>query len=132
PMPPCATRSSNTLVCRLKSSALRALSSATAIRAVLRVIEPMQHHDIASAVEDDDGHAPVVLYGFDLGRRHYFLGGLNPDRRPIGRRRRRGWRLLGAGRRRSHDDSKGRSKYCLALLLHVSSRCLLSGLRRMP
>src|SRR5262249_41657868 len=94
PMPPCATRSSNTLVCRLKSSALRALSWATAIRAVLRVIEPMQHHDIASAVEDDDGHAPVVLYGFDLGRGHYFLGGLNPDRRPIGRRRRRGWRLL--------------------------------------
>jgi hypothetical protein len=30
-MPPCATRSSNTLVGRLKSSALRALSSATAI-----------------------------------------------------------------------------------------------------
>jgi hypothetical protein len=31
-------------------------------RAVLSVIKPMQHHDMAGAVQDNDGHRPIVLH----------------------------------------------------------------------
>src|ERR1700730_14529066 len=67
PMPPCATRSSNTLLRRRKTSSVCALSSARRDRAVLCVVEPVQHYRMAGAVENDYGHRPVVLHRLCLG-----------------------------------------------------------------
>src|SRR5262249_41477977 len=43
-------------------------------RAVLGVVELVEHHDMAGAVENGDGHAPVVLHRLRLRGRHHFFG----------------------------------------------------------
>src|SRR5262245_32206449 len=63
PMPPWATKSPKALLGRLKLIALSALSSAAMREAVLGIVELVQHHHMAGAVEDDDGHRPP-LAGF--------------------------------------------------------------------
>jgi hypothetical protein len=72
-------------------------------RAVLRVIELLQHDDMTSAVENDDRHGPIVFYRLGLGGRHHFLGRIETNRRTVGRCRWRRWRrrLLGDGRNNS-------------------------------
>src|SRR5262245_24902595 len=71
-----------------------------------------------SAVENGDGHAPVVLHGLGLSGRHDFLGCLKRNWRSVGRRWRWGWRLLSAGRRRCQHDGDDGGKCCLAVRLH--------------
>src|SRR6516225_1194877 len=52
--------------------------------AVLGVIKPMQHHDMAGAVQDNDGHWPIVLHRFCLGGHHRLLGRLESNRWAVG------------------------------------------------
>src|SRR5207248_6538358 len=67
-------------------------------RAVLCVVEPVQHYRMAGAVENDDGHRPVVLHRLRLGGSHHLLGRIETDRGAVGcrRGRRGGSRLLSA------------------------------------
>ena len=67
PMPPCATRSSKTLLGRRKSSAVSAPCPQLREWNRLCVVEPVQHSRMAGAVENDYSHRPVVLHG--LSRR---------------------------------------------------------------
>src|SRR5262245_48919744 len=90
-------------------------------RAVLRVVQFVQHHDMASAVEDGDRHAPVVFHGLRLRGRHHFFRCLKPNGRSIGRCRRCGRRLLSAGGCRRYDDGNDGSEYSVKLHLHVVS-----------
>src|SRR5215472_11873816 len=53
-------------------------------RAVLGVIEPMQHHDMAGAVQDNDGHRPIVPHRLCLGSRHRLFGRLESNRWAVG------------------------------------------------
>jgi len=69
-------------------------------RAILRVVELVQHHRVTAAVENDYGHWPVVLGSFGFSGGHHLLGRVETDWRAV--RRRRGRRgcggLLGTGR----------------------------------
>jgi hypothetical protein len=42
-------------------------------RSVLGVVEPVQHDEVPRAVEDDDGHRPIVLGRLRFRGRHYLL-----------------------------------------------------------
>src|SRR5215472_18377293 len=78
-------------------------------RAVLRVIELLQHYDMTSAVENDDRHGPIVFHRLGLGSRHHFLGRIETNRRTVGRCRWRRWRrrLLGDGSNDSTCEEYG-------------------------
>ena len=70
PAPPPAMASSSALLGRLNSSAVRALPSDTVIGGQLRVVDLVEHHQIAAAVENGDRHLPGILRRFELGGRH--------------------------------------------------------------
>src|SRR5262249_19992675 len=83
------------------------------------VVELVEHHDMAGAVENGDGHAPVVLHRLRLRGRHHFFGCLESNGRSIRRCRRWGWRLLRGGCRCCQNDGKDGSESCFALPLHL-------------
>jgi hypothetical protein len=36
-------------------------------RRELRIVEPLQHHEMAAGINDGDRHSPAVLHCFSLG-----------------------------------------------------------------
>jgi len=85
PMPPPAMASSNTFVGRRNSAAVLAFGLGNADRRQLRVVEPMQHHQIGAGIDDRDGDGPAILGGFGFCCGHRLLRSRQCDRRAVGR-----------------------------------------------
>src|SRR4029077_1475679 len=83
---PAAIVSSSALVGRLELECRARLACCDTDRRVFRAAQPLRHHGMPTAVEDDDHHVPVVLPGFRLGGGHYPFCHLKGDRRPIDQR----------------------------------------------
>src|SRR5205085_9299232 len=84
-------------------------------RPVLSVVEFVQHYRVAGAVENDDGHRPIVLCGVSLRSGHHLLSRLKPDWSSIGRCRGRRRSLLSAGGHRKLPVARCEASYVLVL-----------------
>ena len=51
----------------------------------LRVVQPVQHDEVAAGIDNGDRHAPVIARRFGFGRRHHDAGRGDRNRLAVGR-----------------------------------------------